>query len=66
MFVKTEIGDKLESLYKGHSVIRIPIPAQSEMSFVGDKAFTRKDFSTVEVKGQELLAVSKLFQKRAI
>ncbi len=49
-------------LYKNrHTLIRITIPIQNDVSFVGDKAFTRHDSSTVEVNGKELLAISKLF-----
>lgn len=62
--LKTQVLTKFDTIsYKGYSVIRITIPTQTEVSFVGDKAFTRKDSSTIEVQGRELLAVSKLFQK---
>ncbi|MDJ0596868.1 MAG: hypothetical protein QNJ72_44055 [Pleurocapsa sp. MO_226.B13] len=44
-----------------HTLIRITVPVQNEVSFVGDKAFTRQDSSTVEIKGKELIAISKLF-----
>ncbi len=50
--------------YKGYSVIRITIPSQDDVSFVEDRAFTRKGASTVEVSGPQLLAVYKLFQKK--
>ncbi|MEG4319992.1 MULTISPECIES: hypothetical protein [unclassified Microcoleus] len=49
--------------YKGCSVIRINIPSQKEVSFVGEKAFIRENTSTVEAKGPKLLAVSQRFQK---
>lgn len=62
--LKTQVLTKFDTIsYKGYSVIRITIPTQTEVSFVGDKAFIRKDSSTIEVQGRELLAVSKLFQK---
>ncbi len=48
-------------LYKNRSVIRITIPAQKDVSFIGQKAFTRSGSSTVEVSGRQLLAVHKLF-----
>jgi hypothetical protein len=47
--------------YKGLSVIRIRIPAQKEISFLGDVAYTRENSSTVEAKGKKLLAISALF-----
>jgi hypothetical protein len=62
--LKTQVLTKFDTIsYKGYSIIRITIPAQADVSFVGKKAFTRKDSSTVDVEGRELLAVSKLFQK---
>lgn len=47
--------------YKGMSVIRIRIPAQKEISFLGDVAYTRENSSTVEAKGKKLLAINGLF-----
>jgi len=62
--LKTQVLAKIDTInYKGHSVIRINVPPQKEVSFVGDKAFIREDSSTVEAKGPKLLAVSQLFQK---
>ncbi|WP_318780310.1 AlbA family DNA-binding domain-containing protein [Atlanticothrix silvestris] len=62
--LKTHVLTKFDTIsYKGHSVIRITIPAQTEVSFIGEKAFTRKDSSTVEIQGRDLIAISKLFQK---
>ncbi len=62
--LKTQVLMKIDTiLYKGHSVIRITIPAQTEVSFVGETAFTRENSSTVEAKGPKLIAVSKRFQK---
>lgn len=63
--LKTQVMTKFDTiLYKGHhTLIRITIPVQTDVSFVGDKAFTRQDSSTVEVKGKELIAISKLFNR---
>lgn len=62
--LKTQVLTKFDTIsYKGHSVIRITIPVQTEVSFLGEKAFTRKDSSTVEIQGRDLIAISKLFQK---
>ena len=60
--LKTQVMTKIDTVfYKGqHTLVRITI-LQTEVSFVGDKAFTRKDSSTTEVSGKELIAVSKLF-----
>ncbi|MBD2568144.1 GmrSD restriction endonuclease domain-containing protein [Anabaena lutea] len=62
--LKTQLLTKFDTIsYKGYTVIRITVPVQADISFVGDKTFTRKDSSTVEIQGRELLAVNKLFQK---
>lgn len=47
--------------YRGISVIRIRIPAQKEISFLGDVAYTRENSSTVEANGKKLLAINGLF-----
>jgi len=49
--------------FKGLSVIRINVPSQKQVSFVGKKAFIREDSSTVEAEGLKLVAVSQVFQK---
>ncbi len=62
--LKTQVLAKFDTIsYKGYSVIRITIPAQTAMSFVGKIAFTRKDSSTISIEGPELLAIFQLFQK---
>ncbi|WP_422665683.1 hypothetical protein ACOWPH_04620 [Anabaena sp. PCC 7938] len=48
---------------KQYSVVRITVPRQNEVSFVGNRAFIRKGSSTIEVQGKELLAISKNFNK---
>ncbi len=47
--------------YKGMSVLRIRVPAQKEISFVGEKVFIRENSSTIEAKGKKLLAANALF-----
>ncbi|MFB8791512.1 MAG: hypothetical protein U7123_22400 [Potamolinea sp.] len=62
--LKTQLLGKFDTIsYKNHSVIRITVPAQKDVSFVGQKAFTKSDSSTFEVTGPQLIAVYKLFQK---
>jgi uncharacterized protein with ParB-like and HNH nuclease domain len=62
--LKTQILMKIDTInYKGYSVIRINVPPQKQVSFVGEKAFMREDSSTVEAKGPKLMAVFQLFQK---
>jgi len=47
--------------YKGLTIIRIRVPKQKEMSFVGEVAFVREGSSTVEAKGKKLLAINSMF-----
>lgn len=43
--------------------VRIRIPAQPQVSFVNEKAYSREGSSTVEIEGPRLVAVSKLFDE---
>lgn len=48
--------------YRGLDVIRITVPKQDSVSFVGDRAFIREGSHTKEVTGPQLLAINGLFQ----
>lgn len=48
--------------YRGFSVIRITIPAQKIVSFVGEDAFSREGSSTIKVTGRGLIAINDLFR----
>ena len=62
--LKSQVLMKIDTIdFKGLSVIRINVPSQKQVSFVGEKAFIREDSSTVEAKGRKLVAVSQVFQK---
>lgn len=62
--LKTQVLARFDTIsYKDFSVIRITVPAQKAISFVGKTAFIRKDSSTISVEGPELLAIFQLFQK---
>jgi hypothetical protein len=62
--LKTQVLMKIDTIdFKGLSVIRINVPSQKQISYVGEKAFIREDSSTVEAKGPKLVAVSQVFQK---
>lgn len=50
--------------YKGMSVLRIRVPAQKQVSFVAENAFTREGASTIEATGKKLLAINGLFMVR--
>jgi hypothetical protein len=49
--------------YKKLSVIRLRVPQQEEVSFVGEKCYTRQLSDTTEVKGKDILTIQKLFSK---
>jgi len=49
--------------YGGLSVLRLTVPAQTELSFLDEKAFARDGSSTVEVTGPQLVAIAKLFMR---
>ncbi|QZN90447.1 GmrSD restriction endonuclease domain-containing protein [Idiomarina abyssalis] len=47
--------------YKSKSVLRLRIPAQSELSFLGDDVYIRENSSTVLATGKKMLAANKIF-----
>lgn len=60
--LKTQILSSFDSItLYGLTFIRITVPRQNDVSFVDDKAFYREGSNTVQIEGQKLLAVSKLF-----
>jgi hypothetical protein len=62
--LKSQVLMKIDTIdFKGLSVIRINVPSQKQVAFVGKKAFIREDSSTVEAEGPKLLAVFQLFPK---
>jgi hypothetical protein len=62
--LKTQVLTKIDTRdFKGLSVIRINVPSQKQISYVGDKVFIREDSSTVEANPRKVVAVTQLFQK---
>ena len=62
--LKTQILSNLDVVtYKGLSVVRIRVPRQTQISFVGDDCFVRMGSSTHKAKGPQIAAVSALFAK---
>ena len=60
--LKNQVTNQIDVIdYKGFSVIRLRIPKQNEMSFVGSESYTRKNSKTEKLNGPGVLAVSKLF-----
>lgn len=60
--LKSGILSQVDTIeYKGLTIIRIRIPKQNEISFLGDVAFIREGSSTIEAKGKKLLAINQRF-----
>ena len=60
--LKTQILSSFDTItIQGLTCIRIRIPKQNELSFVDGKAYYRENSSTIEIQGQKLVSISKLF-----
>jgi len=60
--LKTQLLGGFDTIsVRGFSVIRMRVPKQSALSFLGDRAYTRVGSSTQELVGQQLVAASKRF-----
>ncbi len=62
--LKNQVLSQIDCVeYKGLSVIRVRVPYQKEVSFLGEVAYTRENSSTIEAKGKKLLAIDDLFTR---
>jgi hypothetical protein len=60
--LKSQILSQLDVIdYRGLTVLRIKVPAQQELSFVGTSSYIRENSKTVLLAGPKMLAISKLF-----
>lgn len=60
--LKTQVLGSFDPIsVHGFTVIRILVPKQRSLSYVGNEAFGRQGSSTVEITGQQLVAAAKLF-----
>ena len=60
--LKTHVLGGIDTItLQGLTVLRILVPRQKALSFVGDRAFLRQGSSTIELTGQQLVAASKRF-----
>jgi hypothetical protein len=61
--LKTQILSSIDLIdYKGNHVIRIRIPRQNALSFVGKMSFIRVGSNTEILEGPQLISISKLFE----
>ena len=60
--LKSQVLSQLDVIdYKGMTIIRLRIPKQKELSFIGKSSFTRENSKTIELNGPKLISISKLF-----
>lgn len=60
--LKTQVLNQIDVInYKGMSVIRLRVPKQNEMAFIGSSSFTRENSRTIELDGRKMVSISKLF-----
>lgn len=61
--LKSQILSSVDLIdYKGKNVIRMRIPKQKALSFVGNNSYIREGSNTILLEGPKLLAISKLFE----
>lgn len=61
--LKSQVKSQIDIIdYKGLSVIRIRIPKQKDISFVGSSAFIRENSKTILMDAPKLISISKLFK----
>ncbi len=60
--LKSQVLSQLDVIdYKGMTIIRLRVPKQKELSFIGKSSFTRENSKTIELEGPKLISISKLF-----
>ncbi|QBJ86694.1 DUF262 domain-containing protein [Chryseobacterium gleum] len=61
--LKSQIKSQIDIIdYKGLSVIRLRVPKQSALSFIGSKSYIRENSQTIEMDAPKLVAISKMFK----
>lgn len=61
--LKSQILSQIDVIeYKGFTILRLRIPRQKTLSFVGKESFIRENSKTIKLEGPKLLAASKLFE----
>ncbi|WP_321829552.1 GmrSD restriction endonuclease domain-containing protein [Thalassovita sp.] len=61
--LKTMMATSIDTVsYKGLEVVRVRVPAQASMSFIGEEAFLRTGSSTHKASGPQIAAISEKFR----
>jgi len=64
--LKTQVLTQIDTVtYKNKTIIRLKVPTQTEMSFVGNDAYVREGNQTIKIEGKKLVAVSNLFKRKS-
>lgn len=62
--LKTQVLTQIDTiLYRNYTIIRIKIPSQSNISFVGNDAFVREGSETWKTDAKSVVAIASLFSK---
>lgn len=62
--LKSQILAQIDVIdYRGLTIIRLRVPAQKELSFIGKECFTRENSQTILAEGPKIIALSKLFKE---
>jgi hypothetical protein len=60
--LKSQILSQLDVIdYKGLTIIRLRVPAQTSLSFVGSNSYIRENSSTTKLDGPKLISANSLF-----
>lgn len=63
--LKTQVLSRVDVIeYRGRSVLRLVVPKQTDLSFVGDVPYIREDSNTVAVQGKRILTLQAAFQEQ--
>lgn len=61
--LKSQVLSQVDVIeYKEFTVIRLRVPRQRELSFIGKESYIRENSTTIKLEGPKLLAASKLFE----
>lgn len=61
--LKHQVCSRIDTInYRDLTVIRIQIPPQREVSFIGEKSYIREDSSTKDLSGKKLISIGNLFK----
>ena len=61
--LKSQVLSQLDVIdYKNLTVLRLRVPKQRKLSFIGKRSFIRENSKTIELEGPKLIAISKLFE----